>query len=48
MRVVCFLDYDDLYHFNFRDHPPPGVPRRPIDTEEGMLEIQENVCVVLD
>lgn len=39
MRVVCFLDYNDLYAFNFpRGVPtPPGELRQPIDTEEGQF-----------
>ena len=35
MRVVCFLDYTDLYEFNFAgDQPKPDRPREPINTEE--------------
>ena len=35
MRVVCFLDYTDLYNFNFEgDQPRPGRPREPINTDE--------------
>ena len=35
MRVVCFLDYTELYDFNFSEHrPPPEEPRPPLDTEE--------------
>jgi hypothetical protein len=34
-RVVCFLDYTDLYAFNFETAPPPdNEPRDPIDTQE--------------
>ena len=37
MRVVCFLDYRELFTFNFsEDQPPPGQPRPPIDTEEAI------------
>lgn len=35
MRIVCFLDYQELYAFNFSsDEPEQGQPRKPIDTEE--------------
>ena len=35
MRVVCFLDYTDLYEFNFAgDQPRLDRPREPISTEE--------------
>lgn len=35
MRVVCFLDYTELHHFNFsEDQPAFGQPRPPLDTEE--------------
>lgn len=45
MRVVCFLDYNDLYAFNFSNPGyPKDQPRQPIDTEEGMVLIQEIVC----
>lgn len=34
-RVVCFLDYTELYDFNFGpDQPEPDQPRKPITTEE--------------
>ncbi|KAL8771829.1 MAG: hypothetical protein Q9209_002767 [Squamulea sp. 1 TL-2023] len=37
MRVVCFLDYRELFTFNFsEDQPLPGQPRPPIDTEEAI------------
>ncbi|KAI4261499.1 MAG: hypothetical protein L6R42_003304 [Xanthoria sp. 1 TBL-2021] len=37
MRVVCFLDYRELFTFNFsEDQPPPGQPRPPIDAEEAI------------
>lgn len=37
MRVVCFLDYNDLYAFNFPrgQATPADEIRQPIDTEEG-------------
>jgi hypothetical protein len=44
MRVVCFLDYNDLYTFNFTDSIPADQPREPIETEEGLIELSENVC----
>ena len=35
MRVVCFLDYSDLYEFNFGgDQPKPDRPRKPLNTGE--------------
>ena len=38
MRIVCFLDYAELYDFNFTsdDRPEDGQPRRPIDTQEAI------------
>lgn len=37
MRVVCFLDYRELFTFNFsEDQLLPGQPRPPIDTEEAI------------
>lgn len=38
MRIVCFLDYAELYDFNFTsdDRPEEGQPRRPIDTQEAI------------
>lgn len=43
MRVVCFLDYNDLYAFNFSARIPDEQPREPIDTEEGIINLEENV-----
>lgn len=50
MRVVCFLDYNDLYHYNFHNefgsHDDVGagkLQRRPIDTEEGIITLLERV-----
>ncbi|CZT24157.1 uncharacterized protein RCC_09874 [Ramularia collo-cygni] len=40
MRVVCFLDYNDLYTFNFTDRLPDGERREPIDTEEAIRLIR--------
>ncbi|OCL03584.1 hypothetical protein AOQ84DRAFT_325712 [Glonium stellatum] len=37
MRVVCFLDYNDLYAFNFTSSPVAGdEPRVPLYTEEAI------------
>ena len=44
MRIVCFLDYNDLYAFNFSSRPPEGADREPIDTEEGIIDLAEDVC----
>ena len=46
MRVVCFLDYTELYDFNFSDHrPPPEEPRPPLDTEEATRLITMKIKV---
>ncbi|KAK6435856.1 hypothetical protein LTR95_007954 [Oleoguttula sp. CCFEE 5521] len=42
MRVVCFLDYNDLYAFNFSLKIPASEPREPIATEEGMIRVLES------
>ena len=45
-RVVCFLDYTELYEFNFGgDQPEPDQPRRPIDTEEATRLITMKIQV---
>ena len=31
MRVVCFLDYNDLFGFNFLSHIPADQPRHPLE-----------------
>ena len=37
MRVVCFLDYSDLYAYNFTDmQPDDREPRRPLRQEEAI------------
>lgn len=47
MRVVCFLDYSDLYNFNFTgDQPEPGEARRPIETEEATRMIVLSLVAV--
>ncbi|KAK4617535.1 hypothetical protein CLAFUR4_12648 [Fulvia fulva] len=40
MRVVCFLDYNDLYAFNFSERIPDEQPRDAIDTEEAIRLIR--------
>nr|POE71897.1 hypothetical protein CFP56_11773 [Quercus suber] len=46
MRVVCFLDYNDLYAFNFNQRTPDDQPREPIDTEEAIRLIRIKLQVV--
>ena len=37
MRIVCFLDYSELYDFNFdSENVPDDEPRQPISTEEAI------------
>lgn len=43
MRVVCFLDYNDLYAFNFAMPVPEEQARPPIDTAEGIIDLEEHV-----
>lgn len=46
MRVVCFLDYTELYAFNFGDEQPESnEPRRPIDIEEATRLISMSIQV---
>lgn len=45
MRVVCFLDYNDLYAFNFSSRIPDDQDRDPIDTEEGIIDLEESVRI---
>ena len=46
MRVVCFLDYTELYAFNFsEDQPPDGQPRPPLNTEEATRLITMTIKV---
>ena len=41
MRIVCFLDYNDLYAFNFESVPIPlSEDRGPIDTREAFRLIR--------
>ena len=46
MRVVCFLDYNDLYAFNFSQPIPNQDLREPIDTEEGRIFVEESVRIL--
>ncbi|KAK4574715.1 hypothetical protein LTR86_001556 [Recurvomyces mirabilis] len=43
MRVVCFLDYNDLYAYNFTTRTASGEPRPPVDTEEGLIDLAETI-----
>ena len=46
MRVVCFLDYTELYNFNFGgDQPESGQPRKPINTDEATRLITMKIQV---
>ena len=46
MRVVCFLDYTELYNFNFGgEQPEPGQPRKPINTDEATRLITMKIQV---
>ncbi|RMD41048.1 hypothetical protein DV735_g4084, partial [Chaetothyriales sp. CBS 134920] len=41
MRIVCFLDYSDLYRFNFESPPlPESEARPPIETREALRLIR--------
>lgn len=40
MRVVCFLDYHDLFAFNFLHSVPDDQPRDPINTREAIRIIR--------
>jgi hypothetical protein len=45
---VCFLDYDDLYTFNFGPAAmkvPSGQPRAPLTTEEAIRHIKMDLQV---
>jgi len=44
-RVVCFLDYNDLYAFNFAYAINPGTPRPPITTQEAIRLITMNLQI---
>jgi len=40
MRIVCFLDYNDLYAFNFSEQIPDDQLREPIDYDEAIRLIR--------
>lgn len=47
-RIVCFLDYNDLYHFNFSEEAirwPSDKPRDPTVTEEAIRHIMMDIKV---
>ena len=45
-RVVCFLDYAELYDFNFNeDEPEDDQPRRPIETQEAIRLITMKIYI---
>ena len=46
-RIVCFLDYSELYDFNFSDDEAPDndQPRGPIDTTEAIRLIQMRLYI---
>ncbi|KAF2825229.1 hypothetical protein CC86DRAFT_325183 [Ophiobolus disseminans] len=47
-RIVCFLDYNDLYNFNFDTQAlriPPDQPRAPLSTEEAIRHIHMDIQV---
>lgn len=45
-RIVCFLDYHDLFRYNFTDDRPGGVPRPPLDEEEALRFINMRLRAV--
>ncbi|MCJ1324699.1 hypothetical protein MMC10_001361 [Thelotrema lepadinum] len=46
MRVVCFLDYNELFAYNFTSAPlPPGEPRPALSTTEAIRMIVMHVSV---
>ena len=48
MRVVCFLDYNDLYAFNFSSRIQDQEPREPTAMEEGIIDLEESVRTEAD
>ncbi|UPX20517.1 uncharacterized protein EKO05_0010746 [Ascochyta rabiei] len=47
-RIVCFLDYNDLYHYNFDEDAlrwPSDEPREPITAEEAIRHIMMDIRV---
>ena len=45
MRVVCFLDYTDLFTFNFMTEVPNDQPRHPLGTEEAFRLIEMKIRI---
>ena len=46
MRVVCFLDYTELFAYNFTGQPlPPEIPRPPLTTDEAIRMIVMHIKV---
>lgn len=46
MRVVCFLDYGELYDFNFNGETvPDDQPRQPLNTDEAIRLITMKISV---
>ncbi|KAI9670692.1 MAG: hypothetical protein M1831_005912 [Alyxoria varia] len=46
MRVVCFLDYPDLFAYNFLGpHPDPGQPREPNSNDEAIRLLSMRIHV---
>ena len=46
MRVVCFLDFSELFAYNFRSPSLlQGEPRPPLDTEEAIRMIVMNIKI---
>ena len=44
-RIVCFLDYNDLYDFNFRNPIPDDQPRPPLERDEAFRLINMQIEV---
>ncbi|KAF2870054.1 hypothetical protein BDV95DRAFT_639108 [Massariosphaeria phaeospora] len=45
-RIVCFLDYNDLWAFNFSSpSDAPGQPRSPLNTEEAIRHLMMKIRV---
>jgi hypothetical protein len=48
LQIVCFLDYNDLYNFNFSNEAmkvPSDQPREPLTTEEAIRHIKMDIQV---
>jgi hypothetical protein len=51
MRIVCFLDYSDLYNFNFEGpRPPDDEEREPVSTREAfrLIRLKMHVTAVVE